>query len=327
VRFKENHSTAFTAQVKTKAKASVLKGKILIVEGKYTDYKNNPDVLYVERNVRYHALGFRSQKVASGAWGVEKIHAPDLWAHGHKGKGIRVAVIDTGVDAAHPELQGKVETGFNALDGSANSMDDMGHGTHCSGTIAGNTVGIATEASIVPVKFLGADGSGTLEGAIKAIDWAAKQNVQIMSASWGGPDDSQALKDSIEAAISQGILFVAAAGNDGADNDKTASFPANYPNVISVAATDSKDTLASFSNYGATLVLLGAPGVDIYSSTPGGSFDTWSGTSMAAPHVSGALAILLESGCKKGAACLQANNRKIAALKDKSVTGGRLELK
>lgn len=327
VRFKEDRVSTFATQVKAKAKAQVLQGKIVVIDGKYEAFRQNPDVQYVERNVHYHAYGYKSKDVAQGAWGVLKIQANVFWDQGFKGKGVRVAVIDTGVDGSHPELAGKVAAGFNATDGSVNAMDDMGHGTHVSGTIAGNTVGVAPEATIVPVKFLNAQGEGTLEDAIKAIDWASKQNVQIMSASWGGSDDSQALADVVKAAVDQGIVFVAAAGNDGADNDKVKSFPSNYPGVVAVAASDQSDALASFSNYGLKSVLLAAPGVSIYSSLPGGKYDSWDGTSMATPHVSGALALLMSSGCKKGAKCLSKEYAALPAFKGKVISGGRLELK
>lgn len=331
VRFKEDRVSAFATQVRAKARAQVLQGKIVVVDGKYEAFHQNPDVLYVERNVRYHVYGYGSPstsiKDANSAWGIAKIQASTFWARGYKGKGVRVAVIDTGVDGTHPEINGKVEAGFNAIDGSVNAMDDMCHGTHVSGTIAGNTVGVAPEATIVPVKFLDSQGSGSLEGAVKAIDWATQQNVQIMSASWGGSDDSQALKDIVKAATDKGILFVAAAGNDGADNDQVSSFPSNYPGVIAVAASDQSDALASFSNFGLKSVLLAAPGVGIYSSLPGGQYAAWDGTSMATPHVSGALALLLSSGCKKGAKCLSKEYAALPAFKGKVVTGGRLELK
>ena len=175
------------------------------------------------------------------------------------------------------------------------------HGTHVAGTIAaqGNNSqgvsGVNWDARIMPLKFLGADG-GTTVDAIEALNYAVNKGVKISNNSWGGGGYNQALYDAIKSADTKGHLFVAAAGNDGSNNNTTASYPANYdlPNVISVAATNNKDNLASFSNYGATKVDLAAPGVDIASTAPDNGYVYMSGTSMATPHVTG-VAALIES--------------------------------
>jgi subtilisin family serine protease len=251
----------------------------------------------------------------SGRAGVvgADIQAVNAWAISTGSKDVVVAVIDTGVDYRHPDLAANAWTGpngihgFNAINGKLDPMDDNSHGTHCSGTIAGTgdngqgVAGVTWNASIMGVKFLSGAGSGSLADAVKAIDWATNNGAQIMSNSWGGGGYSQALFDAIKRAQDKGILFVAAAGNDSSDNDARASYPASYQldNVVSVAASNNVDNLAYFSNYGATTVHLAAPGENIYSTIPtamaknGTAYDTYSGTSMATPHVSGAAALLL----------------------------------
>jgi subtilisin family serine protease len=252
------------------------------------------------------------------------IGATKAWAVTTGNKDIAVAVIDTGVDYTHPELKENIfvnsgEIADNGIDDDANGfiddihgwnfagvstnnpMDDNEHGTHVSGTIgakgdgAGNKIaGVTWNTSILPVKFLTGSGSGTLADAVKAIQYATKMNVKIMSNSWGGGGFSQAMYDAINEAKIKGILFVAAAGNDSANSDSSPHYPAGYQidNVMAVAATTNRDTLASFSTYGKRTVHIAAPGHKIYSSIKGGGYNTFSGTSMATPHVSGAAALV-----------------------------------
>ncbi|MBI2609218.1 MAG: S8 family serine peptidase [Deltaproteobacteria bacterium] len=191
--------------------------------------------------------------------------------------------------------------GWNFVKNSNNPMDDYGHGTHVAGTIGavgGNgvgTVGVAWKVSLLAVKFLDSGGSGSLADAVKSIDYATKMGVHAMNNSWGGGGFSQALADVIQAANEKGIIFLAAAGNDGGNNDKSPHYPSNYQfeNVIAVAATDNKDNLADFSNHGKTTVPVSAPGVGIYSTLPDNKYGFLSGTSMATPHVAGVVALLL----------------------------------
>jgi subtilisin family serine protease len=200
--------------------------------------------------------------------------------------------------------------GFDAAD-LDDPMDDNGHGTHCAGIIGAagdNGLGIAGinwKVQIMPLKFIGRNGSGTTQAAIRAINYAVQRkkdgvNVRVISASWGSSRRSKALEDAIRAAGDEGILFVAAAGNDGSNHDKRPHFPSGYnlPNVVSVAALDRMDALASFSNYGEKTVHIAAPGKEILSAWLGNSYQEASGTSMATPEVAGVAALIVAQNPK-----------------------------
>ncbi len=266
----------------------------------------------------------------SGLWGMAAIDAPAAWDVSVGTQDVVVAIIDTGIDYTHPDLMGNLWVnpgeiaangidddgngyiddvyGINAAAHSGNPYDDNGHGTHVAGTIgaSGNdgfgVVGVNWNVRIMPLKFLTASGSGTLSGAMEAIDYMVAMknrgvNIRLSNNSWGGGGYSQALNNAIARARDAGILFIAAAGNESNDNDAHASYPAGYDlsNVVSVAAVDQNFNLAYFSNFGAQTVDIAAPGVSILSTVPGGGFAKLSGTSMATPHVTGALALLLAS--------------------------------
>jgi hypothetical protein len=229
-----------------------------------------------------------------------------LWEQGVVGShAIKVAVIDTGIDHSHPDLSENVDAskGFNFVTQLPGAIDDHGHGTHCAGTIgalANNSkgvVGVNWHVTLVPIKFLDSQGNGSLDRAVQAIQYATQLHVNVMSNSWGGGPYTRSLYDAIEEAKKNGILFVAAAGNDSNDNDANPTYPAGYrlDNVISVAATDNQDQLAGFSNFGERTVHVAAPGVKILSTLKGGGYGYLSGTSMAAPHVAGVAALILSS--------------------------------
>jgi subtilisin family serine protease len=195
-------------------------------------------------------------------------------------------------------------------------MDDSGHGSHTSGTIGavgGNAIGVVGvnwNVQLMPIKFLNAGGSGSTDNAIESILYATwfrdnAFNVRLTSNSWGGGRQSKALKSAIEASGTSGMLFIASSGNSNNDNDVHAVYPSSYDldNIISVAATDHNDQMASFSNFGSTSVDLGAPGVDVLSTLPNDSYGEASGTSMSAPHVAGAAALAYDDACAACAAC------------------------
>lgn len=253
----------------------------------------------------------------------EDINAINAWSISKGNKDVKIAVIDTGVDYTHPDLKNQILINEAELNGKPGVDDDgngyiddiygydfankdgdpqdgHGHGTHCAGVIGAShdgqgVVGVMADVKILPIKFLSDSGSGETIDAISAIDYAIKRGVQIMSNSWGGGEKEQALEDAIKAADKAGIIFVAAAGNDSADNDSVDSFPANYdvPNVISVASITNKGALSSFSNYGIKKVHVAAPGSSILSTYKNGGYTTMSGTSMATPHVSGIAGLIL----------------------------------
>jgi thermitase len=299
----------------------------------------------------------------SGQRGGKKgadISATLAWATTTGNDNVVVAVLDTGVDYNHEDLTENMwrrpekmepyrdnelgtiddENGFNAIDGT-DPMDDNGHGTHCAGIIGAegeNNLGIAGvnwKVQIMPLKFMNAGGSGSTKDAIEAINYVIERkragvNVRIISASWGSTQKSRALGEVIRKAYENDILFVAAAGNSSVDNDRNPHYPSSYdvPNVVSVAALDRNDALATFSNYGAKSVAIAAPGVDILSTWLGNEYEEKSGTSMATPVVSGVAALILAEHPQMAVDELKkkllASTDPIAALKGKTVTAGRI---
>ncbi|MCM3879369.1 MAG: S8 family serine peptidase [Vicinamibacterales bacterium] len=329
---------------------------------------NITGIAYAEPNFVVRALAEPNDPLFPSLWGLRSIHAPESWDITFGSASNVVAIVDTGIDYNHPDLQANVWSapsaftvtiggmsitcgagthGFNAIQRTCDPMDDHNHGTHVAGTIGAEgsnglgVTGVNWTASMMGLKFLDASGSGTVSDAIDAIEFAiqAKQafagtgaaNVRILSNSWGGGDFSQALLDQINAANDQDMLFVAAAGNNGLPNDVIPLYPASYsaPNMVAVEATTSTDGRASFSNFGATTVHLGAPGVDIVSSIRGGGYASFSGTSMATPHVSGAGALVL-SHCPLSTADLKAtlldSADVVPSLVGTTITGGRLNV-
>jgi subtilisin family serine protease len=231
--------------------------------------------------------------------------------------------------------------GFDATQELPEPMDDNGHGTHCAGIIGAEgdnnqgIVGVNWQVQIMPLKFLGKNGFGDVKNAIEAINYAidrkrAGVNIRVISASWGSTQKSKALEDAIRKAGEEGILFIAAAGNDGTDNDKRPHYPSNYnlPNVISVAALDRNDSLTSFSNYGVKTVHIAAPGKDILSTWLDGSFREASGTSMATPYVSGVAGLILANNPKISVEKLRekilSSVDKLDSLEGKIESGGRI---
>jgi subtilisin len=227
--------------------------------------------------------------------GVNQIKGPQAWDCS-RGKGIAVAVLDTGIDGAHPDLAANCRTGASFVPDEPATGDGNGHGTHCAGTIAAainglGVVGVAPAASVYPVKVLSAGGSGNWSWLIAAIDWCIKRGLKVLSMSLGGPSAPSALEAMCNAAWNKGLLLIAAAGNTGTTSSPGVGVPAKFGNVVAVSAIDSANTIASFSSRGPEVELC-APGVQVLSTVPGGGYGKMSGTSMACPHVSGAAAVV-----------------------------------
>ncbi|TFG47893.1 MAG: hypothetical protein E4H40_05630, partial [Candidatus Brocadiia bacterium] len=354
---KEKHTLARLKRAPKGVKAPNLAGFYRIkfdlpkgqnIQNVLKEYQNCPDVETAELNYIVHTCKEPNDPLYGLQWALKNvgqdypdsgrfslspgkmdsdIDAEKAWDHVTGDANVVVAVIDTGVDYNHRDLNGNMWTnepelngivgvdddgngyiddiyGFDFANKDSDPIDDRGHGTHCAGIIGSrgdngfDTTGVSWNSKIMAVKFLSVAGSGTSGDAVEAIYYAVNNGADVLSNSWGGSFPASLLENAVAYAYSQGVVFVASAGNN---NLGFPLFPASYEHVISVAATDSKDIKASFSNYG-TLVDIAAPGVDILSLRAKGTalgtlYDEYttilSGTSMACPYVSGACAILL----------------------------------
>lgn len=317
------------------------------------------EVEYAVENIKLYALEAPDDPHYSKQWALQKVNAEAAWGRQRGSHDVVVAVIDTGIAWNHEDLSENIwinegEIAGNGVDDDGNGFkddvrgwdfrdndnnpDDLtsdrnpGHGTHCAGivgAIGNNGVGIsgiAQSVRLMPVRFLGADGSGDLMSGAKAIDYAVKNNADIISASWGAKvSRSQVapILEAIQRAEQKGVVFVAAAANDGANNDTTEMYPANagFDNVITVAASDSSDGKPSWSNYGKAKVSIAAPGLNIFSTLPGDTYKNLSGTSMATPLVAGAVALIKSQAAVDG--------RDLSPLEIKAIlqsTGAQVEI-
>lgn len=265
------------------------------------------------------SVSSRGDVLFAGTAGSRRIHSdplvPDLWGHARLGferrpelsspSGILVAVLDTGVDASHPDLSGRVMRGADMVGSSGRGdRDPNGHGTHVAGivaAVAGNGLGVAGFAhgvDILPVRVLGSDGFGDDSDLARGIVWAVDNGADIINMSVGGAEDMGLLRAAVDYANERGVLLVASAGNDALWGNAP-SYPAAYPGVVAVAATSPGDMRAMFSNTG-SYVELAAPGVSILSTWPGGRYIYSSGTSMSAPYVSAAAALVMSTTGARG---------------------------
>ena len=266
----------------------------------------NPNVKYIQPDyIRVyvdpvHVSGDPGPLVQELPWGVDRIDADLAWST-TKGTGVKVAIVDTGIDMDHPDLAANIKGGTNTIAPKGrykdpdNFDDDHGHGSHCAGIVAAidnsdGVIGVAPEAWLYGVKVLSRSGSGQTSDCIEGVQWCADNSMDVISMSWGSTTYDQALYDACAAAWAAGCVLVGAAGNSGVESPDL--YPAGYEPVMAISATDSSDSIASFSNYG-TEIELGAPGVYIYSTYKDGGYATMSGTSMACPHVSGVAALAI----------------------------------
>jgi serine protease len=283
----------------------VIKGdRDLLKELKKSSLKEETE--YIEPNYIYQALEVPNDPEYSKQWNFRSINIESAWDD-TKGNGVTVAVIDTGVTQV-PDLKiTKFVSGYDFVNDRKDAADDNGHGTHVAGTVAQSTnnsygvAGVAYESTIMPLKVLSASGGGTVADIAEAIRFAADNQADVINMSLGGGGESHAMKEAINYAHKKGVVIVAAAGNS---NQNAASYPARYPHVISVSATDAAGEKAPYSNYGAG-VDISAPGGSetakilqntINPSTGESTFVGFQGTSMAAPHVAGVAALIKASG-------------------------------
>jgi len=253
----------------------------------------NPQVRYIEPD---HEITKFNQIVP---WGINRVFGQETYYFPTWQKVnidiISVAVLDTGIDRNHVDLP-NLRGGINTRDGTDWGSDGDGHGTHVAGIIAAldndiGVVGMAPGIDLYAVKVLNDQGSGNTSHLIAGIEWAVNNNIQIINMSLGSSSYNQSLKDSCDTAYEAGAILVAAAGNEGNNSSNNVDYPARYASVIAVAASNENDGLASFSSVGPSVEFI-APGVNINSTMPGSEFGSYSGTSMASPHVAGAAALL-----------------------------------
>ncbi|AZV49610.1 S8 family peptidase [Bacillus halotolerans] len=264
------------------------------------EFKQDPDILYVENNVTFTAANNTDLKVLSEnadttdnfeQWNLEPIQVKQAWKEGLTGKNVKIAVIDSGI-SPHDDLS--ISGGYSAVSYTSSYKDDNGHGTHVAGIIGAKhngygIDGIAPEAQIYAVKALDQNGSGDLQGLLKGIDWSIANGMDIVNMSLGTSSDSQILHDAMDKAYEKGVLLVAASGNEG--NGKPVNYPAAYSSVVAVSATNQHNQLAAFSTTG-NQVEFSAPGTDITSTYLHQYYATGSGTSQATPHAAAMFALL-----------------------------------
>jgi subtilisin family serine protease len=317
---------------------------VATVDSALAYFQGRPGVAFAQPDYEISETATPDDPSFGSQWGLSDIGAPTAWNTSTGTGKIVVAVIDSGMAYNHPDLKANVwhdttdpasagiTVGYNFVSNNANPADDNGHGTHVSGIIGAvgdNRVGVTGvdwHVQLMPLKFLDSSGSGYTSNAVRAMNFAVNHGAKIVNASFGGGPYDSAMAAAIANARAHGVIVVTAAGNDGTDNDTTPEYPASYSsdNLISVAAIDQTDHLAGFSDYGKS-VTIAAPGVGILSTLPNGKYGSYSGTSMAAPFVTGALALVWDDHptwtYKQVIAAVENTADRLPALTGKVATG------
>ena len=257
-------------------------------------------------------------------WSLTQFQIPELWKK-TTGKGVKIAVLDTGCAMMHPDLKDQILDAADFTGSKIGPGDTNGHGTHCSGVIAAKkngvgVVGVAPDAKLLIGKVLNDVGAGTAKTITEGIRWAVSKKANIISMSFGSPSSDPSIKAAIEYAASKNVLMIAAAGNEG-PGPTTVGYPARYPSVLAVAAIGPNNKVAKFSSRGPE-VDIAAPGVDILSTYPPKNYAKLSGTSMATPFVAGVIALLLAYELKKGTKRVKSCEDLINIVKDTAFDAG-----
>lgn len=296
-----NENAILKAGGKVEKQFSIINAaKASLTDKAVKDLKKNPAVAYIEED--YKATAYEQAykfkpKAQTVPYGIPHIKADQVQAQGFNGGGVKVAVLDTGIDASHEDLNVAGGTSFVLYEPSP-YIDGNGHGTHVAGTVAAlnNTtgvLGVAPDTSLYAVKVLDSTGSGSYSSIVSGIEWATENGMNVINMSLGGSQGSTALKEAVDNAYANGVVVVAAAGNSGSSGGRknTIGYPAKYSSVIAVGAVDRYNNKATFSSVGDELDVM-APGVSIQSTYPGNQYTELNGTSMASPHVAGAAALI-----------------------------------
>lgn len=293
-------STTFGGQI-VEELADIKVCRIMLAKGtgvmEAVAYLNSrPEVEFAEPNYIAHASVTPNDTYYAGyQWNMPKIQANLAWDYTQGSSSVVIAIIDTGVQSNHPDLSGKVTAGYNYVSNNTNANDDNGHGTHCAGIAAAKTnnatgvAGVGWNCSIMPVKVLNSQGSGTYTAIANGINFARTNGAKVLSMSLGGSSGSSTLSSAITNAWNAGCVIVAAAGNNG---NTSPNYPAYYSQCIAVGSTTSTDARSSFSNYGSSWVDVAAPGSNIASTYRNSQYVIMSGTSMSTPHVAGLAGLL-----------------------------------
>ena len=293
--FLSKHKVKMAKQNKKLRLNKIKTSKDKDLKSQILEIKQDSQVEYVEPNYIYKVDMTPNDPYYNLQWSLPKMKVDKAWDLSTGSSPVTIAIVDSGVDADHPDLSSKLIGGYNTINNTTSTNDDNGHGTHVAGIAAGimdnskGIAGIAVNSKIMPVKAMDSSGSGSIMDIAEGITWAADHGAKVINLSLGGPYYTQTLQDAIDYAYAKGCLVIAAAGND---NSSSPSYPAAHNHVVAVSATDENNNKAWFSNYG-TYVDIAAPGTNIYSTTFDGLYGYKQGTSMACPNVSGVAGLVL----------------------------------